>query len=748
MGLSSSQARLLHLTARMHQIEYKAARLEAQKLQLANDSNDVYDEYLAELDKTKIQYRYLNENGSTTFADATLSTLLDPSMRPQLFLRNAETGAVYITEEYANRMGIDIADAAPYTGTLEDFLIENGATKTTITTTKPYTETLDEFLTNNGAPKTTILESERTYQSQTPVTEVNTTLKKVTCTALSESDLLESGKTYTVSTAAELKRLSEIINNGGDTSGVNIVLANDINMTGQSFNSISEFKGTFDGNGKTINGLNNTLFTKLTNAEVTNLKLNNSTVNSSSVYTGTLADSATGSSISNISVTSSNITSSASTTGGLIGIASDSSISRCSFSGTIAGSEIVGGLVGSTSGTTTIDNCSTNATISGLKNTGGMIGYANGGTITNCSSNANITVNADSITSNPDSGGFVGVARNVTIENCVAKGTLNDLTSNKSSVSSGFLGCTGSTSTVTIKNSDTYVDVNTDKPIATGFGSSYSGSTLILEHCNVYGSVNSIQGSEYAIAYTESSSFGNYTDCYYDSSNGILLVGNLGTNVNHSNITSMTPFTNTILTLAPNLTSSTVATGAIAIADLGMYEVHEEIYKEDFDYTHADTQALVNRYYAGEEITEEAFDFNDPTIKELVAQYEIKKAGFIVEDTNFIDGYENSSEWLTNMILTGTAILSRLETDRNGNSSYVDTSVATETALREVQDENNLKKAEAKYEAAMKQIDKKDRRYDTELARFEAERNATKTEIETLKTVAKENTDRTFKLFS
>ncbi len=31
MGLSSSQARLLNLTARMHQIEYKAAKLEVQK---------------------------------------------------------------------------------------------------------------------------------------------------------------------------------------------------------------------------------------------------------------------------------------------------------------------------------------------------------------------------------------------------------------------------------------------------------------------------------------------------------------------------------------------------------------------------------------------------------------------------------------------------------------------------------------------------------------------------------------------
>ena len=59
-----------------------------------------------------------------------------------------------------------------------------------------------------------------------------------------------------------------------------------------------------------------------------------------------------------------------------------------------------------------------------------------------------------------------------------------------------------------------------------------------------------------------------------------------------------------------------------------------------------------------------------------------------------------------------------------------------------------IKKAEAKYEADMKRIDLKDRRYDTDLAAIEAERNAIKQEMETLKTVTKDNVERTFKLFS
>ena len=55
MGLSSSQARLLNLTQRMHQLEYKAARLEAMKLQMANESTRVYEDYLNALEKSILE---------------------------------------------------------------------------------------------------------------------------------------------------------------------------------------------------------------------------------------------------------------------------------------------------------------------------------------------------------------------------------------------------------------------------------------------------------------------------------------------------------------------------------------------------------------------------------------------------------------------------------------------------------------------------------------------------------------------
>ena len=71
MGLSSSQARLLNMTSRMHQIEYKAAKLEAQKLQMANESRRVYEEYLDALETTKVQVKHIESDGSATYKDIT-----------------------------------------------------------------------------------------------------------------------------------------------------------------------------------------------------------------------------------------------------------------------------------------------------------------------------------------------------------------------------------------------------------------------------------------------------------------------------------------------------------------------------------------------------------------------------------------------------------------------------------------------------------------------------------------------------
>ena len=135
----------------------------------------------------------------------------------------------------------------------------------------------------------------------------------------------------------------------------------------------------------------------------------------------------------------------------------------------------------------------------------------------------------------------------------------------------------------------------------------------------------------------------------------------------------------------------------------------------------------------------------------------------IFQDGNFV----GTNEQVTNFINEGYIVLvkvldkdnKRVENFTDGTklediqkaeatSGTYEVNVATDTGLQEVTDEVDLKKAEAKYESDMRKINNKDAKFDTDLAALESERNAIKTEMDTLKSVAKDNVDRTYKLFS
>lgn len=54
MGMAASQARLLTITARMHDVEYQAQSIQNAKIQLATQSDQVYQNYLEALDATTL----------------------------------------------------------------------------------------------------------------------------------------------------------------------------------------------------------------------------------------------------------------------------------------------------------------------------------------------------------------------------------------------------------------------------------------------------------------------------------------------------------------------------------------------------------------------------------------------------------------------------------------------------------------------------------------------------------------------
>ena len=78
MGMSSSQVRLLALTARLHDVEFQAQAIQHSKLQLATRSDEVYDEYVAALEETKYQMEVFTGT-EFQFQDVTYQAMINTS---------------------------------------------------------------------------------------------------------------------------------------------------------------------------------------------------------------------------------------------------------------------------------------------------------------------------------------------------------------------------------------------------------------------------------------------------------------------------------------------------------------------------------------------------------------------------------------------------------------------------------------------------------------------------------------------
>ncbi len=116
-------------------------------------------------------------------------------------------------------------------------------------------------------------------------------------------------------------------------------------------------------------------------------------------------------------------------------------------------------------------------------------------------------------------------------------------------------------------------------------------------------------------------------------------------------------------------------------------------------------------------------------------------------ETAYASGDEGK-EWFNNMVSSGRVLI---DVYNKNKKEWQETSVATSTNennLSETSDDTDLKKAEATYEYELKKINAKDTKYDKELSKLETERNAIKTEMDSIKKVKDDNIDRTFGIFS
>lgn len=164
---------------------------------------------------------------------------------------------------------------------------------------------------------------------------------------------------------------------------------------------------------------------------------------------------------------------------------------------------------------------------------------------------------------------------------------------------------------------------------------------------------------------------------------------------------------------------------------------------------------------SGEASNDSDFDINKILNNDLFKNYleifqQIKaNGGNIVPITDF-DGPQgdaaNNSDWLTAMIQCGAISIQRTSTNNKGQLTFSASSPSSDQVLsyheKSSVDSTAAKKAEAKYEHDLKNIESKDKKYDLSLSKLETERTALTTEYDSVKKVIEDNIDRTFGIFS
>ena len=218
---------------------------------------------------------------------------------------------------------------------------------------------------------------------------------------------IEDDGSYTVTSADGLMTVAELVN-GGKTD-INITLGENIDLTGKGWTPIGtnyekRYKGTFDGRGHTIKGV---------------------TVTTNDQFVGLFGYLDKAGTVKNVVMEGIQITSNhvlmSGNTGGVVGY-SWGTIENCSVSGSVSGTNCVGGVVGSQKAGSII-GCSSSAIVKGTRYVGGVAGEK-WGTMTACYATGNVTLEIGS-QNNLSGGGVVGLSGGNRVLACYAIGNVN-----------------------------------------------------------------------------------------------------------------------------------------------------------------------------------------------------------------------------------------------------------------------------------------------------------------------------------
>jgi len=173
-------------------------------------------------------------------------------------------------------------------------------------------------------------------------------------------------------------------------------------------------------------------------------------------------------------------------------------------------------------------------------------------------------------------------------------------------------------------------------------------------------------------------------------------------------------------------------------------EFREELYNKFSSEIYSGVRSAVGATDMSDFDTEMADEF-----QYYIQIYEgIEASGGCITDKDFVNDGDTGKDWFNNLISSGKAMICQYNTTGTKKGTWSEISVSTSPNLKEVPDEIAIKKAEAKYQHELRQINKKDADYDQELKKLETEETALKTEIDSIKKVKDDNIERTFGIFS
>lgn len=101
MGLAASQARLLTITARIHDNEFQAEDIMNKKVALSTQEDHLYEEYMDALDAKKLQVAIENNDGTLNYVDATFASVcgFNKNRAGTFALTNPRTGNMVVEDE-------------------------------------------------------------------------------------------------------------------------------------------------------------------------------------------------------------------------------------------------------------------------------------------------------------------------------------------------------------------------------------------------------------------------------------------------------------------------------------------------------------------------------------------------------------------------------------------------------------------------------------------------------------------------